>query len=87
MMETRQVAHLTWEEYASAVSDGILILPVGATEQHSPHLPLGVDTIIPETIALTLAERVGALVAPVLPYGYKSQPSSGGGPLFPGTMI
>ncbi len=86
MMETRQVAHLTWDEYASAVSDGILILPAGSTEQHSTHLPLGVDTIIPENIALTLAERVGALVAPVLPYGYKSQPSSGGGPLFPGTI-
>ena len=86
MKETRRVAYLTWGEYASAVSDGILILPVGSTEQHSIHLPLGTDTIIPETIALTLAERVGALVAPVLPYGYKSQPSSGGGPLFPGTI-
>ena len=86
MKETRRVAHLIWEEYASAVYDGILILPVGSTEQHSKHLPLGVDTIIPEKIALILAERVGALVAPVLPYGYKSQPSSGGGPLFPGTI-
>ena len=86
MKETRLVAHLTWDEYASAISDNILILPAGSTEQHSKHLPLGTDTIIPENIALTLAERVGALVAPVLPYGYKSQPSSGGGPLFPGTI-
>lgn len=86
MHETRLVSDLTWNEYALAVPENILILPAGSTEQHSKHLPLGTDTIIPQNIALRLAERVGALVAPVLPYGYKSQPSSGGGPLFPGTI-
>jgi len=64
----------------------MLMLPVGATEQHSTHLPLGVDSIITENVALTLAEEIDALVAPPLYYGYKSQPSSGGGPLFPGTI-
>jgi creatinine amidohydrolase len=77
---------MTWEEYRSEIEDGILVLPVGATEQHAKHLPLGVDSIITENIALSLADRIGALVAPTLTYGYKSQPSSGGGPLFPGTI-
>jgi len=77
---------MTWEDYQSEIDDGILILPVGATEQHAKHLPLGVDSIITENIALSLADRIGALVAPTLTYGYKSQPSSGGGPLFPGTI-
>ncbi|PIE68091.1 MAG: creatininase [Deltaproteobacteria bacterium] len=64
----------------------MIIVPVGATEQHSRHLPLGVDTIITEGMALALAKETDALVAPTICYGYKSQPSSGGGPLFPGTI-
>ncbi|MCK4793499.1 MAG: creatininase [Desulfobacteraceae bacterium] len=85
-MKTRLISQMTWEDYRSEIEDGILVLPVGATEQHAKHLPLGVDSIITENIALSLADRIGALVAPTLSYGYKSQPSSGGGPLFPGTI-
>jgi creatinine amidohydrolase len=77
---------MTWEDYQSEIEDGILVIPVGATEQHAKHLPLGVDSIITENIALSLADKIGAIVAPTLTYGYKSQPSSGGGPLFPGTI-
>lgn len=85
-MKTHLISQMTWEDYLSEIEDGILVLPVGATEQHAKHLPLGVDSIITENIALSLADRIGALVAPTLTYGYKSQPSSGGGPLFPGTI-
>ena len=85
-MSSKQISKLAWREYSSKTQDGIIILPVGATEQHSTHLPLGVDSIIAENVALTLAEEIDALVAPPLYYGYKSQPSSGGGPLFPGTI-
>ena len=63
---------MAWKEYSSKTKDGIIILPVGATEQHSAHLPLGVDSIITENVALTLAEEIDALVAPPLYYGYKS---------------
>jgi len=38
--------NMTWQEYHSKVKTSVLIIPVGATEQHSLHLPLGVDTII-----------------------------------------
>jgi mycofactocin precursor peptide peptidase len=56
----------------------LLVVPVGATEQHGPHLPLTTDT----DIALTLAERCpGALVAPPVAYG-----SSGEHAGFPGTL-
>lgn len=85
-MKSRFIADMTWEEYAEKIPGGILILPVGSTEQHSKHLPLGVDVIITENIARLLAPAIGAVVAPTLNYGYKSQPSSGGGPLFPGTI-
>jgi len=80
------MTHLTWKEYELRAQKDILILPIGSTEQHGPHLPLGVDAIISNQLALILADRTESLVAPVLSYGYKSQPTSGGGPLFPGTI-
>jgi len=60
----------------------VLIVPLGATEQHGPHLPLETDTLI----AVAVAEAVGAArddvaVAPALPYG-----SSGEHAGFPGTL-
>ncbi len=85
-MSSKLISKIPWREYRSKTQNGIIILPVGATEQHSTHLPLGVDSIITENIALDLAEEIDALVAPPLYYGYKSQPNSGGGPLFPGTI-
>ena len=66
--------------------DKVVILPVGSTEQHGPHLPLGTDSYIAEGVALKLAGKTGAIVAPTLTYGYKSKPLSGGGPLFRGTI-
>lgn len=70
MAET-ELARITWEEARAAAAEGrIVILPVGSTEAHGPHLPLDVDTHQVELVARTAAERVGALVAPVLPFGY-----------------
>lgn len=78
--------NMTWEEYRNQVDKNILILPVGSTEQHGPHLPLGVDSIIATKFSLAIAEELNGLVAPTLNYGYKSLPASGGGPMFPGTI-
>lgn len=85
-MNKHLLANMTWQEYQSKVKDGILILPVGSIEQHGPHLPLGVDAMFAEKMSLSIAEKVNAVVAPTLSYGYKSLPASGGGPLFPGTI-
>jgi creatinine amidohydrolase len=63
-----------------------ILLPVGSTEQHGPHLPLGVDHLIPTGICQRVALRCQALVAPPVTFGYKSQPKSGGGNHFPGTV-
>lgn len=59
----------------------IVIVPVGALEAHGPHLPLGADQIQAERTAEDLAERIGALVAPTLPYG-----NCAGTRPFPGTV-
>ncbi|WP_052948720.1 creatininase [Mesobacillus campisalis] len=78
--------NMTWEEYRTKVDKSFLILPVGSTEQHGPHMPLGVDAIIAEKFSLAIAKKLDAVVAPTLSYGYKSLPASGGGPMFPGTI-
>jgi creatinine amidohydrolase len=77
---------LTWQEYAERIAHEIVMLPNGSLEQHGPHLPLNTDVVISTSFALRTAQALGAgLVAPALGYGYKSQPTSGGGPHFPGT--
>ncbi len=62
---------LTSEEIGAHVAAGmdLAILPVGATEQHGPHLGTGTDTISAEWVARRAAERTGALVLPAIPYG------------------
>lgn len=82
----RFIANITWPEYAKAAENGVLIIPVGATEQHSLHLPLSVDAIISNCLAQRLSEEIDGYIAPCISYGYKSNPTSGGGPLFPGTI-
>lgn len=79
------MSNMTWNEFQQKTNN-VLILPIGSTEQHGPHLPLSVDSVIAERIALKLAEKIDGIVAPTISYGYKSKPLSGGGPLFPGTI-
>ena len=38
-----------------------VIIPIGSTEQHGYHLPIGTDTYIAEAIAKRMAEHFGAL--------------------------
>lgn len=46
-----------------------VILPLGSTEQHGPHLPVGTDYMNVWEMAVRVAEKVGGLVLPLLPYG------------------
>jgi creatinine amidohydrolase len=82
-----QMESLTWVQYREWVraSAGPVFVAVGALEQHGPHLPLGTDAMLAKAIAEGAAAAVGGLVAPTLPYGYKSQPKCGGGQHFCGT--
>ncbi len=69
---TRRLAEMTWPAVAAAVAGGAttVILPLGATEQHGFHLPLGTDTFRAAALAERLAAVLpGALVAPPLPIG------------------
>lgn len=46
----------------------MVLVPVGSTEQHGPHAPLGTDVIIPREVCRRVAESKGALVAPPVAY-------------------
>lgn len=81
------VGEMNWRQYDAKVRDGKtpVFLPLGALEQHGPHLSMNVDVLLPTKMSEFVAEKVGGLVAPPLTYGYKSQVKSGGGNHLPGT--
>jgi creatinine amidohydrolase len=63
-------ASRTLEGIERAASAGaVAVLPVGATEQHGPHLATGADTFFAERVAVDAAARTGDLVLPPLAYG------------------
>lgn len=62
---------LTCEELGELRRRGcdMAILPVGATEQHGPHLAMAVDTLSAAWLAREVSARTGVPVLPALPYG------------------
>jgi creatinine amidohydrolase len=68
-----RLADLTRDEIGRLAPDAVALVPLGAIEQHGPHLPVGVDYRLVTSIAEAAAERVAGtvrvLVAPPLPYG------------------
>ncbi|HTR18311.1 MAG TPA: creatininase [Acetobacteraceae bacterium] len=86
MTSSVHFAELSWPAAQERIAaNAPVFIPVGATEQHGPHLPLNVDVILPTGVCERVARQVGGLVMPPIAYGYKSQPRSGGGQQFPGT--
>ncbi|WP_448071169.1 creatininase [Georgenia yuyongxinii] len=83
-----QMADIDAHTYRDWLASGraTVWVPVGALEQHGPHLPMGTDAILSRRVATAAAEATGGLVAQPLAYGYKSQQKSGGGNHLPGTI-
>ncbi len=74
--------NMTMVEVKEKVNENsIAILPLGAIEEHGPHLPLSTDCIQPEYVVEKVAERLGAFVLPILKYGQCSSTKN-----FPGTI-
>jgi creatinine amidohydrolase len=77
-----------WSEQASpelaalAGTPEVGLVPVGATEQHGPHLPTGTDTIIASALCDAAGERTGAPVLPAIAIGC----SYGHGTALPGQL-
>ncbi|MEV5831239.1 mycofactocin biosynthesis peptidyl-dipeptidase MftE [Spirillospora sp. NPDC052242] len=76
----RDLAGTAWPEVPERPP---VLVPVGSTEQHGPHLPLNTDTVIARAVAERAAAVLGdtILVAPAVAYG-----SSGEHAGFPGTV-
>ena len=56
---------MSWPEIAQVLErTNVVLIPCGATEQHGPHLPLGVDTFVPMYAAEEIGRRAGVPVAP-----------------------
>lgn len=80
----RALATATWPEIAALLAAGprIALVPLGATEQHGPHLPFATDTWIGDALAARLAARLPAAVTcPTLALGCSSEHAA-----FPGTL-
>ena len=75
---------MTWEEIGRLPVQGMdtALLPVGATEQHGPHMGCGMDAEIARHLCYSVAEETDAALLPALPYGC----SIGHSRRWPGTL-
>lgn len=75
---------MTWPEVEAALADGwtTVVVGVGAVEQHGPHLPLLVDAVRGDRLAVEVGRRLDrALVAPTIRVGCSEHHMA-----FPGTL-
>jgi creatinine amidohydrolase len=73
---------MTWVDVESYLSrSDMVIIPLGSTEQHGPHLPLGSDFYEALSMAKEVSRQTGVIVAPILLVGYSEYHSG-----FPGTL-
>lgn len=69
IVSTSSLSSLTSPEVAAGDAR-LAVVPVGATEQHGPHLPLNTDTLLATAVAEGIVARTpGTLVGPVLALG------------------
>jgi len=66
-----QWSRLAWPELPPVLAavGQAAILPVGATEQHGPHMGCGMDAVLADRLCAAVAERTGVPMLPTLPYG------------------
>ncbi len=88
--KSRFWADLTTQDFARLLASGdaaqtIAVLPVAATEQHGPHLPLSVDTVLVDGVVAAalphLASDVPVLFLPTQAVGFSPEHAR-----FPGTL-
>lgn len=67
--------------YKEKIKNGnkIIIIPVGAIEQHGYHMAMNVDVNLASSISFGVAKDIDSIVAPPITYAARSQQRSGGG--------
>ena len=80
-------AQATREQLNQALPEALVVLPLGATEQHGPYLPTGTDIMVSSHVAELAAARavergsVPIILAPPLPFGISDHHRAYGGTL------
>lgn len=81
-MDHVRLEHMTWVDCGEVLRDtDLVIVPIGAVEQHGPHLPLGTDWLNIEYAAVKAAKRCAVVVAPTIKTGISDNHMD-----FPGTI-
>lgn len=73
-MSTRLLfQEMTREDLRRIAPEALVVFPVGAVEQHGPHLPVGTDYFTVEHVtraaAAQVSDRIPVVVAPTMPFG------------------
>ena len=84
---TEELSAITWPEAARLAGSRTLVVPIGSTEQHGPHLPLGTDTMVVEALCQALAESNPAkvMLSPTISIGASDEHRGFAGTLSVGT--
>lgn len=77
-----ELTKTTWRD-AADIETSVAVLPVGSTEQHGPHAPLGTDVFAADAVAAAGVEHAdtAAVVGPAIPVGIAAEHRH-----FPGTL-
>lgn len=77
-----RLADIAWPDAEALAAGAVLAVPIGATEQHGPHLPMSTDTDIAVALVDGLTTtRSHVLAAPAVAYGSSGEHSGFAGTL------
>jgi len=81
---TMEWSKTTWDEIPAKLkaANFSAILPIGATEQHGPHMGCGMDYVLADVLCKAVAEKTNVPMLPTMPYGC----SIGHSQRWPGTI-
>jgi len=81
---TMEWSKMTWDEIPAMLkaANYSAILPIGATEQHGPHMGCGMDYVLADILCKAVSAKTNVPMLPTMPYGC----SIGHSQRWPGTI-
>ena len=55
------IGELAWPEYVRRVTEQAqpILIPIGALEQHGPHMSMNPDVLLPTAISVAVGQKIG----------------------------